>query len=326
MFRFADPSTEFEVYRLTSPNVSSYLPAQYQHSIARKGGFLLHASDREEKLQVFRLDLKSGESRQVTDAEALDASSITLLPGERAFCYLDGPALRQGMSGEREIYRVPAGWERCPGFAITDDGQNAVLAEKRNGKSRLRLISLGKSTVVTVLELDGEISTPLPRPKRAQILYHRNEELWLVNLDGQQNRRLKTETAGSALWTPSGRTVAYLHFPEERRELNTLREHTPDENTDRLLGKTSQFVSFCSNADASVFVGASRGKASPFVLLLLRSAHREFTLCEHKSSDPAAVAPIFAPDSQSVFFQSDRDGKPAIYRVKVEKLVEETGA
>ncbi len=269
--------------------------------------------------------MKTGESRQLTEVEALDAASIILLPGERAFCYFDGPALRQGMSGEREIYRVPAGWQRCSGCTITDDGLHAVVAEKRGGKSRLRLISLGKGDPLTVLEVDGDVMTPLPRPKRAQILYRRNEELWLVNLDGQQNRKLKTDTPGPALWTPSGRTIAYLHFPEDKKELNTLREHTPDENADKLLGKTSQFVSFGANGDASVFVGASRGKASPFVLLLLRSAHREFTLCEHKSSNPTAVAPIFAPDSQSVFFQSDRDGKPAIYRVRVEKLVEETG-
>ena len=51
---------------------------------------------------------------------------------------------------------------------------------------------------------------------------------------------------------------------------------------------------------------------------------RELTLCEHHSSDPFTVTPIFSPDSQRVFFQSDRDGKPALYRVQVERFVEET--
>jgi Tol biopolymer transport system component len=41
-------------------------------------------------------------------------------------------------------------------------------------------------------------------------------------------------------------------------------------------------------------------------------------------SDPVAVGPIFSPDSQRIFFQSDREGKPAIYRIRVEKFVEET--
>jgi len=51
---------------------------------------------------------------------------------------------------------------------------------------------------------------------------------------------------------------------------------------------------------------------------------RELTLCEHHASDPAMVSPVFSPDSQSIFFASDRHGKSAIYRVHVEKFVEET--
>jgi oligogalacturonide lyase len=47
-------------------------------------------------------------------------------------------------------------------------------------------------------------------------------------------------------------------------------------------------------------------------------------LCEHRSSDATAVRPVFSPDSQRVFYQSDRDGKPAIYAVNVQKLVEPT--
>jgi oligogalacturonide lyase len=323
--RYSDPSTEFDVYRLTSPTISSALPAPYQKAVARRGGFLLYSSDRSGSWQAFRLDLKSGESRQFTEVEALDGQSLTLLPGERTCCYFDGPVLREGLGGDRTLYRIPDGWERTSGFAVTDDGTHAVFVEKQNGKSRLRRVSLARTPAPeTVIETGGEIDTPLPRPKRAQILYRKAGELWLVNFDGQQNRRLKTDSAGPVMWTPSGRTFVYLHIPEDKTQLNILRETTPDENSDRLLAKTSQFASFGENGDASVFVGASRSKASPNVLLLLRVARREFTLCEHKSSDPASVSPIFSPDSQSVFFQSDRDGKPAIYRIRVEKLVEET--
>jgi oligogalacturonide lyase len=47
-------------------------------------------------------------------------------------------------------------------------------------------------------------------------------------------------------------------------------------------------------------------------------------LCEHRASDAAQVRPVFSPDSQRVFYQSDRDGKPAIYMVDVQRLVERT--
>jgi oligogalacturonide lyase len=62
------------------------------------------------------------------------------------------------------------------------------------------------------------------------------------------------------------------------------------------------------------------------VLILLRLTRRELTLCEHKASQPALCAPQFSPDSQRIYFQSDRDGKPALYCIHVERLVEKTDA
>ncbi|MBL8293238.1 MAG: PD40 domain-containing protein, partial [Bryobacterales bacterium] len=90
------------------------------------------------------------------------------------------------------------------------------------------------------------------------------------------------------------------------------------------VAATSQYAQFSPNGDASVFVGVSGSKAQPHVLLLLRSVRRELTLCEHKSSTAAEAAPVFSPDSQRIFFQSDRHGKPAIYFMAIERLVEKT--
>jgi oligogalacturonide lyase len=129
---------------------------------------------------------------------------------------------------------------------------------------------------------------------------------------------------GPARWAPDGKTVLYLNFPEDKTQLNTIREHTPDENLDKLVAKTSQFVHFGCNSDTSVFVGSSRNKAAPYILILLRVTRRELTLCEHRASDPAMAVPTFSPDSRKVFFVSDKQGKPAIYRVQVERFVEPT--
>ncbi len=73
-----------------------------------------------------------------------------------------------------------------------------------------------------------------------------------------------------------------------------------------------------------MFVGASRSKAQPTVILLLRSPQRELTLCEHRASHPVSVSPAFSPDSRRVYFQSDHQGKSALYSVNVELLVEPT--
>ena len=327
--KYGDPATELEVIRLTNPENSTLLPAPSQRAVSRKSAFLLCSSERSGSLQAMRIDLKSGQLRQLTQVAALDPRSPTLLPDERGFCFFDGPSLRQaGFSlREREVYRIPDAFTRTAGFNLGDDGVNAVFFERQQNNSRLRVVHMAKGDAATVLELKAEASDPVIRPKRTQILYRQADgSLWLVNMDGKQNRQLKTEPGitGPARWAPGGRTILYLHFPQDTSQLVTLREHTPDENADKLVAKTSQFSGFGSNGDGSVFVGASRSKASPNILILLRSVKRELTLCEHKATDPAQVEPIFSPNSQDIFFQSDRHGKPAIYRVKVERFVEET--
>jgi Tol biopolymer transport system component len=158
------------------------------------------------------------------------------------------------------------------------------------------------------------------------VLYRRAGGVWLANVDGKQNYRLRLAEgqALSATWTPDGKDALYLNIPPDPHKLREIRQFTPDANEDKAISGTTQYACFERNADGSVFVGASASKASPHVLLLVRAAGRELTLCEHRASDPAMVSPIFSPNSQNVFFTSDQHGKPAIYRIAVDKLVEAT--
>jgi oligogalacturonide lyase len=328
--RYSDPLTELEVYRLTDPSYASTLPAYFGREITRNSGSLLFCSDHPGSPQAFTMDLKNGAIRQATEVEDLDGSSLTFTPDNRSFCYFAGRELNitpLHNLRQRTLYELAEGWERSEGMTVGPDGTHATFAEKRGGQSRLRMVSLVKAVPRTVLEAPFVMSNPIPRPMRAQVLYRDGDRaLWLVNTDGKQNRQLKTADGriGPADWSPDGKTILYLNFPGDPSQLNSIRELTPDTNTDRLVAKTSQFVHFGFNRDTSVFVGASRSKASPTILLLLRVTRREFTVCEHKAGDPATTAPRFAPDSQRIYFQSDRHGKPAIYCMHVEKLVERT--
>jgi oligogalacturonide lyase len=325
--RYADPATENVVTRLTDPAYASILAAG-THSVSRHG-FLVCASNASGRYEAYRIDLKSGQQKQLTDADDLDPYSLTLLADDRSIIYLNGPTLETvNLSSLRahEVYKIPQGFERSRGIGAADDGLYTALVESKDAHYRLQLVNMAKGTAETLSEGDEEITGLIPRPKRASVLYRRGTGLWLANYDGKQNYRLRVAEGGigPALWSPEGRSVYYLNYPEDAHKLHALREFVPDSNEDTSVANTSQFVGIGRNADGSVFVGASGSKASPYVLLLVRAVKRELTLCEHRASDPAMVNPVFAPNSQHVYFGSDRHGKPAIYSIAVEKLVEET--
>jgi oligogalacturonide lyase len=328
--RYPDPLTEIDVFRLTKPDYSTTMPAYYNRGIARNSSWMLCCCDRTGTPQAFHLDLKNGDMKQLTAVQDLNGASLTLTPDNRQFCYFAGRSLYIATVSnmkDRELYKVPEGWNPSA-VSVGPDGTHATLIETRGESSRLRMVSLVQGVDRTVIESPFAMSAPIMRPMRAQLLYRQaNEAVWMVNSDGTQNRKLKLAAGGIGTpnWSTDGRTLLYLNFPEDRTQLNNLREFAPDAGTDKMIGKTSQFASFGANRDASVFVGASRN-ASPAILLLLRAAHSERTLCEHKASNAEWVSPVFSPDSQRVYFQSDRHGKPAIYSMHIEKLVEKTDA
>jgi oligogalacturonide lyase len=324
LLHYPDPATELPVIRLTDPAFASGLTAPHLRQFSRRGEFLLHWSDRAGSTQAFLLDLRSGESRQLTDAAALDPSSLSFSADDKSVWFFDGPALTEtSLAGShtRVLYRVPDGATRR-GFTVGSDG-SILFCQETGGASRI--LRLVKQLARAIAEERG-IDLVLARPHHAQLLYRAENGLWLAGLDGSGRQQIKTEpgTSEGIVWTPSGRSLIYLHIPDDSRELIALRENIPEDNTDREIARTSQFAAVAANGDASVFAGASRGKASAYVLLLLRVTRRELTLCEHRASDPRMVSPLFAPDSQSVFFVSDRHGKPAVYRVRVDKFVEST--
>ena len=328
--RFADGATEFTVYRLTAPDFTSRLTAYYNRGMAGRNT-LYFSNDRTGRMEVFRVDVRNGQLRQLTECERVDPSTVALLPGDRSLCFFDGPSLRQlnlSTLREREVYRVPDGTERGKGFSVSSDGARGFFVEQSGGKWRLRTVGLVRAQAATVLESSEEISDPMARPGQSTVLYRRANACRLVAYDGKGDTALAMAAGEtlSPLWAPDGSSLFYLNIPAERGQLNTVQEHNLETGVSKMLAKTSQFVSFGANSDASVFVGASGSKASPHVLILIRSVKRELTLCEHRSGDARAVAPVFAPNSQRVLFQSDQHGKPAIYTMTVERFVEETEA
>lgn len=325
--RYLDGATEFEVVRLTDPTrYSAQLPAR---AVPKRSDAVLYVSDRYNgSWQVFRADVKSGASGRMTDASKLDPGSVTLLADDKTVAYLDDDSLVSDNGGKAHLIARLEGGSRLVGRpAPSEDGTLLFWSEGGDSSSVLKKLRLPKGSAETVTEVKARIECPQPNPRRATALWTQaGGSLWVCAYDGSGVRRLNTPPGKvlQAHWSPDGQSILYLLAPEDPAKLNSLREQELDSQKDRFVANTSQFVAFDLNANASVFIGASRNQAAAYVLLLLRVTRRELTLCEHRSVHPDAVCPQFAPNSQRVFFQSEKDGKPAVYTMLVDKLVEKT--
>lgn len=328
--RYADPSTEFDVFRLTSPEYDSLLPVTPARAIDRRSRALLYATNRTGSWQPWTIELGNGRPRQLGAVENFNPASLTLSSDDRLAYFTAGPSLSSlqlSAPGTRDLAQLRDGFQLSGPLAPSEDGTSLFFAETNGTTSELRRLRLPKGAPETVVEHAAGIVDATPNPKRATVFWRTPAgELWLCAFDGAGKRQVETAPGRvlQAHWSPDGQSILYLLEPADSTQLNNIREQGLDSRADTLLAKTSQFGSFQRNANATVFLGASRGKASPNVLVLLRATRREFTLCEHKASNPVGLPLAFSPNSQRVVFQSDRHGRPALYLMNVEKLIEKT--
>ena len=327
---YEDPTTEFEVRRLTQPSYSSYLPAWPGRAVSRRSEFAIVATDRTGSLQLQRLDLKSGQSRVL--APLSDPRAFTLSADDRTVYYHDQDSVFAvpivGASRGVRLWQFRA--SRAAQSLVPLGRRHRALVQHNDGPGRRAdETAIGRSGEPALVLQQAGLREPVPNPRRSLVLWRSVEDsLWLCQHDGANLRRLDTPagTVRQAMWSPDGQSVLYLHEPAAAGESVAIREQEVDSRADRLVAKTSQYACFARNANATVFVGASRSKAGPFVLLLLRITHRELALCEHRSRDASASSLAFSPDSQRLLFQGDAEGKPVVYSMHIEKLVEKTEA
>jgi len=324
--RFRDPSTELELWRYTDPAHASYLIPEELRSVSQKSNFLLFCSDRSGTKQVYRLDIKSGEMRQLTNIEDVQPSGIALLPDDKTFCCLHGTRLDQfpvGPGKSKLLYESSEGWKPAA-LGLHDNGR-LILAEQNGPRCAVRSIGFAKREAETLLETDYAIDMLRPRPRGDALFYRKNGKFWLCDYKTRAAREIHTDpvTIPCVFWSSDGNSLVYLCIPEGGRGVQ-LRELFPDSGEDKLIAPTSQFATFAANRNGSVFVGISGSKGSPYVLLLLRVTRRELTLADHRAVTPSDIVIYFTPDSQRIFYHGDRSGKSCIYGIPADRLVEPT--
>ncbi len=319
--RFADPVTETPVVRLTNPVSDSVLPAATNRFVSVKDRFLVFSSNRTGRFAPFRVNLRTGVLSQLASPQALDTRSLCMDHTEKLIYFLDGGSLRRvSLNGKKE---EPPVTSKISAFSLGASATDLLVL--RDGKLEY---SSGGTARPVAENVSGECLLQ-PGGKGCVFARGANEsrEYWYAPLGTPKPAltRLASGRVSNAVWSADGRSILFLREVTKGEVVTSeIWEATVDTAGERCIAPTSQFAAFSPNTDDSVFVGASRSRAQRNIILLLRSVRREFTLCEHRSKDAAFASPVFSPDSKRVYFESDRDGKPAIYSVNVELLVEPT--
>jgi oligogalacturonide lyase len=325
--RFSDPVTETVVARLTDPRTNSRLPAPQNRFVSARNHYLLFSSDRGGQMAPFQLDLRNGGVRQLAHPERLDPISLCMDSRERYLYFLDGQSLHEVALNNLKQRTIAEGITE---FSMSASGADLMVVKQ----GRVERLTAGKATPVA-----ENAKGAMARPGGIGCVFWRDQdvrdaEFWYAPFAPQQEKPklLASGSVNNPVWAPRGESLLYLRqilIPAgdpggEPIRTAEIHEVIPESGVEQRIAPTSQFAAFAPNSNGTVFVGASRSKAQPTVLLLLRATGREFTLCEHKSTDATAVSPVFSPNSQRVYFQSNREGKWALYSVNTEKLIEST--
>jgi TolB protein len=149
---------------------------------------------------------------------------------------------------------------------------------------------------------------------------HQQAEIWVMNGDGSDPRRLTHNTTWdlSPVWSPNGETIAFYEAafdpitdqPLGPPHIHLIDAHGGDETL--LTSHPARFPSFSPDGQQIAFDSGGQPSANIFVINEDGTGLKQLTF-----SDPAKpernIRPDWSPDGEKIAFASQRDGHGEIY-------------
>jgi oligogalacturonide lyase len=211
-------------------------------------------------------------------------------------------------------------------------------------RCRIVYIDIENKTSHIVIEQNCWLGHPQIRPNDNHTIMYCHEgpprcidaRLWLINSDGTNERCAHEQPKGIIIthefWKADGSELGFVYRGQNNIPKETIRYVNPDTLEENILMECSTLAHFINDVQDIYGVGDSQQKEKiegqvddNFICLLDIKNRVEKRVCYHGSSWRADYGnsqdshphPAFSPDGKTVVFTSDKDGMPAIYKVKI---------
>lgn len=351
-----DSATGVEVTRLTGWRANSNHLYFTQNSFYDQARRIVFESDRGNAVNLFSLDLASGEIEQLTELPLqpypLDYHlHEAYVDGRNARClFFAGESLyRLDIRTKecREIYRMPDGWSHHIS-SVTADGQYLLTSIyedrelhlggdrtlkaifERHPHSQVLQIPVGGGKPHVVWEEENFIAHVNASPVDADLFTFCHEgpwdlvdhRLWLGQISTGTVQKLhpctEDEVIGHEYWYADGRFVGYHGHRAGKRLLGRVSIDGATDIAYAFPFNTGHIYS--QNERLIVGDGDRDGRYLRFWRLLDGGYEAPRALCQHNCSfkrQRAHVHPTMTPDGKAVLYTSDETGYEQLYLVRI---------
>jgi oligogalacturonide lyase len=346
-----NPGLGFEVTQWTQTGSSNHLYFNIE-SFIDNDHFMFY-SDRSGKTNLFRMDMKSGTSTQMTDEEAMTQTAWSL-PALHSLWFLTKTELKVLNTATLETRLVMALDSLRPeSFAVTCDGKYFVFAANKNpgfsanhstGPYALFRLDLAAKTICQIspdrgFKMSHVQTSPVDPtmvtycwqhayvPGSPGIVGGTPNRIWWNTIDGTDGGPVGNQEFGlhrtHEFWFPDGKLMGYSaryqYGPKKGEQFIGI--ITPDGKENFMMpapvsSSHSQMYRDNTHWVSDLYDGLQ------LVMFTIegKSIVKTEILYKHDSSmegQPSHPHPHFSPDGRFVLFSTDTSGRPQVYTVKV---------
>ena len=349
--RFHDGQTGCEIWQLSEGDATSFAPYMYRRGFSHDERYVIYSSNRTGVWEVFRVEIETGETAQLTQNVGYDIQhvALTMNPAGREAFLIAGLTIRavDVQTGQEHVvlnYAHLTGGRLAHSFSLTEDGERLLIHYPRKGDGRTA-IALGsalgtenKAEEIYVFGADTQrITHTLFCPTDPDVLTYNRQPDRQNDFDASPEARarcwklnLRTGEDVPFLVMPPGFRATHEYWSPEGTRLFFHRKHVPDwvpaaigsisaeggEPTIHYETDTIKLGHSSLNAAMTHLVSDSQ-EAGRNQLLLIDLADAEAqTLCWPNASGaphPNHVHPSFSPSGRFVLYTSDASSRAQVY-------------